>query len=115
MPIIAPVLLVVFLAAAVVAVFAFLSVVVWVTTPSHERQVRDRLALLKSLVEHPSENATQVPGNAPTGRRKTHTKAGERRAERLDQRRPDRNRRRGWAGCHARATERIVPEYGLSR
>jgi Flp pilus assembly protein TadB len=49
-----------FLAAAVVAVFAFCSIVVWITTPSRERQVRDRLALLKTLAEQPGENAVQI-------------------------------------------------------
>src|SRR5215831_18019015 len=49
-----------FLAAAVVAVFAFCSIVVWVATPSRERQARDRLALLKTLAEHPNENAAQI-------------------------------------------------------
>jgi len=49
-----------FLAAAVVAVFAFCSIVVWVSTPARERQARDRLALLKTLAEHPGENAAQI-------------------------------------------------------
>jgi hypothetical protein len=49
-----------FLAAAAVAVFAFLSIAVWVTTPSNERQARDRSALLKTLAEQPGENATRV-------------------------------------------------------
>lgn len=49
-----------FLAAAVVAVFAFCSILVWVSTPSRERLARDRLAVLKTLAEHPGENATQV-------------------------------------------------------
>jgi hypothetical protein len=49
-----------FLAAAVIAVFAFLSIVVWVSTPARERQARDRLALLKTLAENPSEQAKQV-------------------------------------------------------
>ncbi|HEY1342116.1 MAG TPA: hypothetical protein VGF59_31625 [Bryobacteraceae bacterium] len=49
-----------FLAAVVVAVFAFCSIVVWVATPSRERQARDRLALLKTLAEHPGENAAQI-------------------------------------------------------
>jgi len=49
-----------FLAAAVVAVFAFSSIVAWVSTPAKERQNRDRLALLKTLAEHPEENAKQV-------------------------------------------------------
>jgi hypothetical protein len=49
-----------FLAAAVIAVFAFASIVVWVSTPARERQARDRLALLKTLAENPSEQAKQV-------------------------------------------------------
>src|SRR5262245_6168092 len=49
-----------FLAAGAVALFAFCSIVVWVSTPSRERQVRDRLALLKTLAEQPGENARQV-------------------------------------------------------
>lgn len=49
-----------FLAAAVVAVFAFASIVVWVSTPARERQARDRLALLKALVDNPSEQAREV-------------------------------------------------------
>jgi hypothetical protein len=49
-----------FLAAAIVAVFAFASIVVWVTTPARERQTRDRLALLKTLAENPGEQARQV-------------------------------------------------------
>jgi hypothetical protein len=49
-----------FLAAAVVAVFAFCSLVVWVSIPARERQARDRLALLKTLAEHPGENARQI-------------------------------------------------------
>jgi Flp pilus assembly protein TadB len=49
-----------FLAAAVVAVFAFLSIVVWVSRQSQDRQTRDRLALLKTIAENPSENAGRV-------------------------------------------------------
>src|SRR5580704_4435313 len=49
-----------FLATAVIAVFAFASIVVWVSTPARERQARDRLALLKTLAENPSEQARQV-------------------------------------------------------
>lgn len=49
-----------FLAAIVVAVFAFLSIVVWVSAPSKERQARDRFALLKTLAEQPGENAARV-------------------------------------------------------
>ena len=48
------------LAAAVIAVFAFSSIVAWVSTPARERQARDRLALLKTLAEHPGEHARQV-------------------------------------------------------
>jgi hypothetical protein len=49
-----------FLGAAVVAVFAFCSIVVWVSAPAAERRSRDRLALLKTLAEHPGENTRQV-------------------------------------------------------
>ena len=49
-----------FLAAAVVAVFAFSSIVAWISTPARERQARDRLALLKTLAEHPGDHAKQV-------------------------------------------------------
>jgi hypothetical protein len=49
-----------FLAAIVVSVFAFLSLVAWVTAPSKERQARDRFALLKTLAELPGENAARV-------------------------------------------------------
>ena len=49
-----------FLAAAVVAVFAFCSIVVWVSAPARERQVRDRIALLKTLAENPSDTAREV-------------------------------------------------------
>lgn len=49
-----------FLAAIVVSVFALLSVAVWVTTPSRERQARDRFALLKTLAEQPGENAVRI-------------------------------------------------------
>ena len=49
-----------FLAAAVIAVFAFASIVVWVSTPARERQARDRLALLKTLAENPTEQAREV-------------------------------------------------------
>jgi hypothetical protein len=41
-------------------VFAFLSIVVWVSAPSKERQARDRFALLKTLAEQPGENAARV-------------------------------------------------------
>jgi hypothetical protein len=49
-----------FLAAIVVSVFAFLSLVAWVTAPSKERLARDRFALLKTLAELPGENAARV-------------------------------------------------------
>jgi hypothetical protein len=49
-----------FLAAASVGAFAFASIVVWVHTQAAERRARDRFALLKSLAEHPSENADRV-------------------------------------------------------
>lgn len=49
-----------FLAAVVVAVFAFLSIAVWVTTPAQERKERQRLELLKTLAEQPGENAALV-------------------------------------------------------
>jgi hypothetical protein len=50
----------IFLAATVVAVFAFLSVAVWVNGPSQDRQARDRMELLKTLAENPNENAARV-------------------------------------------------------
>lgn len=49
-----------FFAAAVIAVFAFLSVAVWVSGPAQERKARDRLALLKTIAEQPGENAARV-------------------------------------------------------
>ena len=49
-----------FLGAAVVAVFAFCSIVVWVSVPLRERQARERLALLQALAENPGENALRV-------------------------------------------------------
>lgn len=49
-----------FLAATVVAVFAFLSIAVWVTGPSHERIARERLALLRTVAENQNENAREV-------------------------------------------------------
>jgi hypothetical protein len=52
-------LLFLFLAGAVIAVFAFASIVVLVTTPARERQARDRMALLKTLAENPSEQARE--------------------------------------------------------
>lgn len=50
----------VFLAAITMAVFAFLSVAVWVGAHSEERKTRDRYALLKSLAEQPGESAIRV-------------------------------------------------------
>ena len=49
-----------FLAAAVIAVFAFASIVVWVNGPARERQARDRMALLKALADSPSPQAREV-------------------------------------------------------
>lgn len=43
-----------------VALFSFLSIAIWITTPAKERQVRDRLALLKTIAEQPGENAARV-------------------------------------------------------
>ena len=50
----------VFLAVTMVAVFAFVSVAVWVAARSKDQQVRDRFALLKAVAEQPGENATRV-------------------------------------------------------
>jgi hypothetical protein len=72
-----------FLAAAAVAVFAFLSVAVWATAPSQERLARDRFALLKTLAEQPGENAARVL--------EMLREEDERRAERKE-----REERRGW-------------------
>jgi hypothetical protein len=49
-----------FIAASVISVFAFLSIVVWVSTPAQERQARDRIALLRSAAESQGENAARV-------------------------------------------------------
>jgi hypothetical protein len=49
-----------FLGATVVAVFAFLSIAVWVTGPTHERLARERLALLRTVAENQNENARMV-------------------------------------------------------
>jgi len=49
-----------FLAAVVVSLFAFLSMALWVSAQARERRSRDRFALLKSLAEHPGENAQQI-------------------------------------------------------
>jgi hypothetical protein len=45
-----------FLAATAVAVFAFLSIAVWVS----QRKTHDRFALLKALAEQPGDSAQQV-------------------------------------------------------
>lgn len=50
----------VFLAAAAVGLFAFLSAAAWAGTQASYRKQRDRYALLKSLAELPGENATLV-------------------------------------------------------
>jgi hypothetical protein len=50
----------IFLAAAAVAGFAFLSLVVWVHGQTSERKTRDRLALLRALAENPGENARAI-------------------------------------------------------
>ena len=49
-----------FLAAAAIGLFAFLSVAVWASAPAQERKSRDRMALLKTLAEQPGENAARV-------------------------------------------------------
>lgn len=49
-----------FLAAASIGLFAFLSIAVWASAPAQERQKRDRMALLKTLAETPGENAVRV-------------------------------------------------------
>ena len=48
------------LTAAVVAVFAFCNIVVWVSTPARERLARDRLAVMEAVAESPGENARLV-------------------------------------------------------
>jgi hypothetical protein len=48
------------LTAMVVAVFSFISMAVWVGARSQERRSRDRMVLLKSVAEQPSENARLV-------------------------------------------------------
>src|SRR5262249_17400259 len=50
----------IFLATLAVAVFAFLSVGVWVSAQHQDRKSRDRFALLKTLAEQPGENAKHV-------------------------------------------------------
>jgi len=49
-----------FLAAASVALFAFLSIAAFAGTQAQERKERDRFALLKSLAEQPTESAQKV-------------------------------------------------------
>jgi len=49
-----------FLAAASVALFAFLSIAAFAGTRAQERKERDRFALLKSLAEQPTESAQKV-------------------------------------------------------
>jgi Flp pilus assembly protein TadB len=49
-----------FIAAATVAVFAFLSVAYWVTARADERKARDRYALLRKIAEQPAESAQLV-------------------------------------------------------
>lgn len=58
MPVNGPMFL--FLAATVVAVFAFLSIAVWVSAPARERRLRDRMELLKSLAEQPGEHTARI-------------------------------------------------------
>jgi hypothetical protein len=48
------------LAACAVGLFAFLSVATWVGTHAQERKERDRMALLKTLAEHPGDSAMRV-------------------------------------------------------
>lgn len=49
-----------FLAAGVVAMFAFISIAVWVIAQTSERRARDRFALLKTLAEHSNESSARV-------------------------------------------------------
>lgn len=49
-----------FLGAAVISVFAFCSIVVWVNAPLRQRQARERMDLLKLLTEHPGQQAAQI-------------------------------------------------------
>ncbi len=49
-----------FIAAATVAVFAFLSVAYWVSARADERKSRDRYALLRRIAEQPAESAQLV-------------------------------------------------------
>jgi Flp pilus assembly protein TadB len=57
---VANVALFLFIAAATVAVFAFLSVAYWVTARADERKARDRYALLRKIAEQPVETAQPV-------------------------------------------------------
>ena len=75
-----------FLAATVVAVFAFLSIAVWVTAPAQERRARERMQLLKSVAEQPGENASRVLDMLREEDRR-RDKDGGRRAERIRRRR----------------------------
>jgi len=52
--------MVVMIAAAVVAFFAFLSISTWTAAQSRERRDRDRYALLKAVAEQPGDNAQRV-------------------------------------------------------
>jgi hypothetical protein len=47
-------------AAAVVAIFAFMSVAAWVNARAEERKARDRYALLRKISEQPPEAAERV-------------------------------------------------------
>jgi hypothetical protein len=49
-----------FIAATIVAVFAFLSVALWVGARADERKTRDRYALLRKISEQPAERAELV-------------------------------------------------------
>jgi hypothetical protein len=49
-----------FLAAGAVGLFTFLSVAHWVNAQSAERQARERFALLRKVVEQPTESAALV-------------------------------------------------------
>lgn len=49
-----------FVAAATVALFGFLSAAHWVTTRAEERKTRERYALLRKIAEQPMESAQLV-------------------------------------------------------
>lgn len=51
-----------FVAAAVVALFTFLTASHWVTTRADERRARERYAVLRKVAEQPTEAAQQVLG-----------------------------------------------------